>query len=220
MHGHLDGGQDVPAVALHLGRAQDGGLFEIGRMRGPGVRQSQQRLMAEHLEQGPVFFAGDVSAEGQQFLEDGEPPGVQTPRPLAVQKQRRPVRDRRAHFAQDPALLGDPGETALLLQLLLQPLRQGCQVADVGDGVVEHFFRQRPPGPVLALEFFVEGDGEQVLEHRLEPGFLETEEAAGELGVEEVVDANVEIPIERAHVVVGAVEYFFDRRIAKDRSQR
>ena len=96
----------------------------------------------------------------------------------------------------------------------------GREVAHVGRGVGQHLVGQRPAGPVLALVFLVHGDAEDVAQHRLEAGLFVPQETAGGLGVEEVVDADLEVAVERAHVVVGPMEHFAAVGIPEDRLER
>jgi len=213
--GLLNGGQDVDAVAVDLGWTQGAGLFQFAEGGRAGFSQPHQGVVVEDLEQGAVPVAGDLAAQLQQLLEHRQPAGIEFSGALAGGEQGAVFAGRRANFAQQPALLLQPAQTVLGGQLGLQRPRQRQQETHIGGGIGQHLFRQRPARPILALVFLVQRHAEELRDDGFKAGLLEPEQTAGALGVEKVADADVEVAIKAAHVVVGAMKDFADVGAAK-----
>jgi len=138
------------------------------------------------------------------------PRGSSLPGTFTVQKQVSLFGNGGPHFAQQPALLPQPGQAVFGGQLRLQFLPQWQQVAYIGGGVGPAFLSgsgRAGPRPCAGISC-PRVTAESVLTTDLEAGLLEPQKTTGELGVEKVADANIEVPIKTTHVVVGAMEHF------------
>ncbi len=76
----------------------------------------------------------------------------------------------------------------------------------IEDRVPLHRLRQRPLGPVGALELLVELNAEVLVDERSEPQRRLAGQPRGDHGVEQAVDASAVGAVEHPEVVVGAVQ--------------
>src|SRR3954447_13079295 len=105
-------------------------------------------------------------------------------------------------------------------ELGLELVAQLQQVAHVRERVGDLLRTQRTPSPVAALLVFFEGDTELIREQVAETDPLDPKHLRRGVRVEDVSQADVEVPPQAHHVVLGGVERELAGGILEERRER
>ncbi len=92
------------------------------------------------------------------------------------------------------------------VQLGVELVAQGAQVAGVIDGICEHLRAEGASGPVGALGAFLEFDAEELADQVTQSVARATEQLGRDRGVEDLRGDEAAGAAEQAEVEVGAVE--------------
>ena len=87
-------------------------------------------------------------------------------------------------------------------------------------GIADHLRRQRPARPIRLLQFFVERDAEIPLQERGQPDRLQPDQLRRDHRVEHIVELHAVVALQRANVVIGAVQHLFLCGVGEERQQR